>query len=169
MCLIFLPLFSVCQHSRLCCSCLHLIISTLLQFSCFKFCLREITSNLKSRQEQNTEHMATVTVDARDAHASPPVKEFTTLGIIAAADTLCVCMSIEWLLLISCGLPVGCKQCVSQQEAPLNTSNSQRPLHGKHGAQTPPVIKSAHTARAHGLMCVCVCCLYTMKTRMHNK
>lgn len=42
-----------------------------------------------------------------------------------AVDTICVCMSIEWLLLISCGLPVGCKHRVFQQDAPLNTSSRQ--------------------------------------------
>lgn len=36
-------------------------------------------------------------------------------------------MSIEWLLLISHGLLGGCKHCVFQQEALVNTSSQQQP------------------------------------------
>lgn len=35
---------------------------------------------------------------------------------------ICVCMSIEWLLSISCSLPVGRKHGVFQQESPVNRS-----------------------------------------------
>lgn len=53
---------------------------------------------------------------------------------------ICVCMSIEWLLSISCSLPVGRKHGVFQQEAPVN----RRRRHNDN-----PVIKPACVAGQH--------------------